>query len=326
MSQKPKEPRCLARIVREEHAQYFANGKNKFYLEQRCPNTALPNKPTCSACAVKYVTKLQTARAYPHGLITEPIPDHSHLFGSEWYEKAAEKWGDPPARIVLYAIQFQDKARAQESEEHKAPERSSQMPRKKKEAQPVQAVDPVDPVDPVQDEKAQESQESQESQKPQKKKAPRVPRPRKAPKALEQEQQEQEQEQEQKEQEPKKRKRVPKPKKPEPKPIDQLIHPLPVVHQASVIPTHIEEEVDDVAIDGYEVEEVIVRRFVHQETTYFREYTKNKLYRCVKGGIGPYVGRWDPASDSVVTEVPDSDDEEQEQSDFDEQERSDCEA
>ena len=141
------------------------------------------------------------------------------------------------------------------------------------------------------DSKEQESQEPQEPQEkePQEQEPPPPPPPK----------------------EPKKpKKRIPRPKKPEPKPIDQLIHPLPVVHQPSIIPTHIEEDLEDVPIDGYDIEEVIVRRFVHQETTYFRESTKNKLYLCVKGTIGPYVGRYDPLTDAVVTEVPDSDDEE----------------
>jgi hypothetical protein len=46
------------------------------------------------------------------------------------------------------------------------------------------------------------------------------------------------------------------------------------------------------------------------DATYFRDSKKNKLYKKIKEKtIGCYVGRYDPATETVHTDVPDSDDE-----------------
>ena len=82
-----------------------------------------------------------------------------------------------------------------------------------------------------------------------------------------------------------------------------------VVHQDAVIPTFMEEDIEQVDTDGYEIEYVELREFELNGATYFRDYKKDKLYKKVKGGIGPYVGRYCRDVDEVDSTIPDSDDE-----------------
>lgn len=99
-------------------------------------------------------------------------------------------------------------------------------------------------------------------------------------------------------------KRAPK-KKQEP-----VVHPQAVTHRETCIPTHLEETVEEHSISDYETEVISLSLFQHNETSYFRDAKKNKLYRRIKEKtIGPYIGRYDPTTDTIMTDVPDSDDE-----------------
>jgi hypothetical protein len=57
-----------------------------------------------------------------------------------------------------------------------------------------------------------------------------------------------------------------------------------------------------------EIVKILVRHFFANDTHYFRDPVKNKLY-----GVGndkrptKYIGRWDPESETIDTEFPDSD-------------------
>ena len=50
--------------------------------------------------------------------------------------------------------------------------------------------------------------------------------------------------------------------------------------------------------------------FEHDGTSYLREPTKNKLFQRIKNNIGAYVGRYDPYTETIRTDIPDSDAEE----------------
>jgi len=65
----------------------------------------------CKACIIKRPTKHQMHRCYDHGLITEPIPDHSQIFGGKWYEDRVKKWGVPAEEDLEYAREAQEEAR-----------------------------------------------------------------------------------------------------------------------------------------------------------------------------------------------------------------------
>jgi hypothetical protein len=100
-------------------------------------------------------------------------------------------------------------------------------------------------------------------------------------------------------------------------PYEKLVHSLPVVHKDSCIPTHKEAEIEEHDIEDYETEEVLLSIFILDGTVYFRDSKKNKLYRRIKEKtIGQYVGRYDPYTDSIVTDVPDSDDEEEQEEEY----------
>jgi hypothetical protein len=80
--------------------------------------------------------------------------------------------------------------------------------------------------------------------------------------------------------------------------------------QASCIPTLYEEAMEEHSLSDYETETVPLRAFILQGTTYYRDENKNKLYRQIKEKIiGPYVGRYDPFTEALVTDIPDSDEE-----------------
>jgi hypothetical protein len=135
------------------------------------------------------------------------------------------------------------------------------------------------------------------------KKKEEVPQP-------EEKKEEQEQEQEPQEEKPKKTraKRTTKPQKSQ-KPVKEL-SPSQPTHQDSCIPTHLEHTMEPHRLDDYEVEYVPLTIFIYDNVVYFRDAPKNKLYRRVKEKTaGPYVGRYDAATDAILTDIPDSDEE-----------------
>jgi hypothetical protein len=90
--------------------------------------------------------------------------------------------------------------------------------------------------------------------------------------------------------------------------LSSLSPPLP--EQSSCIPTLYEEEMEEHTLSDYETEIVPLRVFVLNDITYYRDEKKNKLYRRIKEKtLGPYVGRYDPIAETLVTDVPDSDEE-----------------
>jgi hypothetical protein len=100
-----------------------------------------------------------------------------------------------------------------------------------------------------------------------------------------------------------------KTRKPRKKPEVGSATVLPL-HKEVVLPTHIESSMEEFDTDGFEVEYVRLSTFEHESQTYFRDSKKNKLYKKIKEKtIGSYVGRYDPDTDSIHTDVPDSDQE-----------------
>jgi hypothetical protein len=83
-----------------------------------------------------------------------------------------------------------------------------------------------------------------------------------------------------------------------------------LVHKEVSIPTHIETKLEEIDSEGYEIEYIRLVPFEANGTTYFKDSKKNKLYKKIKEkGIGAYVGRWNPDTDMIITDIPDSDDE-----------------
>lgn len=99
---------CEARITRDTTRLLFGDGSHWFYIEERCSSQC--NGPICSRCATKTDTNVQSSRRFKHGLIGEPYPEKTHLFGSPWYIAKLKAYGHPSKESLEKAMQAQKKA------------------------------------------------------------------------------------------------------------------------------------------------------------------------------------------------------------------------
>ena len=309
---------CISRYTDDTYAQQFGDGHHKFYLEFRCNRPCLKNMDCCAKCAEKSDTKLQTSRKFNHGNVNEPIPDNSHIFGGKWYYEAAKKWSPPPSEIIEFALAYQKEARGDfiiqqpdydELSKAKKQSLTQEMARAKK----VVSENGITPVEPVKRSRkpkvAQVTQVTSLSNdvlseehvdKP-------VKRTRKPKVAVDPSMTIIETVAS----EPKKRVQSIQRKKAIGTPYSTLISSTPqLVHKEVSLPTHIETKLEEVDIDGYKIEYVKLAVFEVGQATYFRDSVKNKLYKKIKErGIGAYIGRWNPDTDSIIADIPDSDNE-----------------
>ena len=283
--------RCLSRVTDSSTVQHFADQRHKFYLESRCGRPTLPNTDVCIRCSVKLESCTnQNSRSFLHGKVYELLPPKSHLYGGPWYMEGVRKWGAPSADRVEYARQFQMEARGEYvvmpqgttlEKQVKAIDESvvSEMPRAKKEDTDKPRKPKIGKQKPVVGET--ENQAVVQEEKPQQESKP-VP-------ALEA--------------------KPVKMKKPRKKPEIGPSALLPL-HKEVVLPTHMESSMEEFDTDGFEIEYVRLLTFEHESQSYFRDSKKNKLYKKIKEKtIGSYVGRYDPDTNSIHTDVPDSDQE-----------------
>jgi hypothetical protein len=301
--------RCLSRITQYPTAQYFGDNKHRFYLEYRCGRPCIAaNASICMGCISKTEkTKAQHSRTFPHGKVNEWIPSSSHIYGGSWYMDGVRKWGAPHQEAIDLALQFQSEARGNfvvppQGPQLEKPVKATalsqvEMPPRKISTESGEAVKKIRRP------KVGQEIPTEEPVKPKRLKkkptvgdaphnaphdaiamlttVPAVPAPpveQKAPRKLK--------------------------KKPQ---VGQEALP---VHKEVVLPTHMEVSIDEVDLRDYSKEYVHVSLFECNHTMYFRESAKNKLYKRIKDTImGAYVGRYDPDTESLVTDVPDSDDE-----------------
>ncbi len=327
---------CLSRYTKEEFAQHFGNGRNKFYIEFRCGRSCPKEINRCAQCLEKSYGALQTSRRFEHGNVYDPIPDDSHIYGGKWYQEGVKKYGAPPVEIIEFALSYQREARGDfivEQPDYEAKDRkhnkSVEMPRAKK-AEPVVASDGVVEAPKRGRKKPQvvtsevvdtTSQVETETDKPK--------RGRKKPHITKSEEVSTEvsvvvavavEEPKEALVKPKKQSVAAggagrKSKKTEVNPYSSLISATTgtsqMVYKEVTLPTHLETSLEEFDTDGYEIEYVKLTPFEHKSSTYFRDNTKNKLYKKIKdNGIGEYVGRYNPDTDSIISDIPDSDDEE----------------
>ena len=76
-------------------------------------------------------------------------------------------------------------------------------------------------------------------------------------------------------------------------------------HIEVIFPTY-KEEKEELDIYGWDIEYVPLTLFDLNQTTYFRDAKKNKLYTRVNEKVGKYVGKYDTLTESIM-ELPDSD-------------------
>ena len=99
-------------------------------------------------------------------------------------------------------------------------------------------------------------------------------------------------------------------KKPIITPYSTLISTTPqLIHKEVSLSTHIESKMEEIDSNGYTIQYIKLAPFDANGTSYFRDATKNKLYKKVKDKIGVYIGRWNPDTDSIIADIPDSDEE-----------------
>ena len=284
---------CLSRITDPSHARHFGDGVHKFYLEMRCPQPALPHQRICQKCTKIYAEcKNQFCGLYDHAKVNEPVPDRSHMYGGKWYLEKVKEWGEPPREILALAIQYQENARQgleiKESEPSMITEMSAAEPKKKGRAKAA-SEDLKPAAAPSEDLKPEAlKQKTKKAEKPaeEPKDKPKIAKPK-----------------------------IAKPKVAKPKVAKPKVSPKQTSeasnHKEVAIPTHMEKTMEEFDTDGFEIEYVSLVPFEVNETNYFRDRKKEKLYKNTKGSIGYYVGRWDPDTESIHTEVPDSDEEDE---------------
>lgn len=285
---------CHTRITSPKTFQYFADGVHKFYLEHCCERPCLDGRDRCTSCIkIHPGARSQFDSTYPHGHMSEPIPEHSHIFGGSWYQHRVRLWGEPSLEVIALAMQHQREAQQYYPVASKANIAyiSQDMARKKvvSEATVVEAVAEATVVEVV----------SVVSVEPVKK--PRKPRVAKSIATIETEQVAPVAQV--------KPIKAPKPKKAKPSPkVESASIQETGICKEVVIPTHIEQQIEEIDTNDYEIEYAPLTFIDIEHTTYFRD-TKNKLYQKIKENIGPYVGRYCPHTESICTEVPDSDEE-----------------
>jgi hypothetical protein len=307
---------CISRWANKKYIQKFGDGRHIFYFEFRCNRPCIENSKHCKYCQNKSTDAVhQFFLSYDHGDINEPIPDHSHIYGGNWYNDAVKKYGEPPSEIIEYAIQYQKEARGEfiienikTDEPYKAiePSISQDMPRPKKiieESSNNEDNSTVKPLKRARKPKVSIPIEGNEDNtqenlvndiKPLKKtRKPKVATTEDITKP-----------------EPKKRTNR---KKTIESPTSNIITPnnSELTHKEVALPTHLENTIEEFDTEEFEIEYVKLTIFEANGTTYYRDIKKNKLYKKIKDkGIGPYIGRWNPDTDSIITNIPDSDDEE----------------
>lgn len=280
-----EDTRCMSRITHDHSAQHFGNGRNKFYLEFRCPLPRFRDLDVCVRCLEKKPKGQQDSRTYDHGKINEPIPIHSHLFGGVWFAEHLEKWGEPDHDTIRFALEHQREARgiyhdAITSKVELLSSLQDEMGRPKKEVAAT-ATDSTEEVKPKRTRKPKNEEDAVTKEPEEKKEAAA----------------------------PKTKKRIPR-KKADPTPYQALASEQRLIHKEVTLPTHIEETMEELDIDEYEVEYVTLTPIEIQQTMYYIDKSSQKVFKRIREKqMGDYVGRYDPVSETIHTEIPDSDDE-----------------
>ena len=286
---------CISRVTAIDARCYFADLKHKFFLEMRCSRACTdPTKNVCEDCSIKTMSTIQWCRKIDHGTIDQPIPDRSHLFGGNWYEDGVRKWGAPSAESIKLAVEHQRKARMISDTvvgPSKVPSPSPDMEPVKRGRKPKIAPTTVPITVPIT--AAIVPIEVVPSVMPSA--IPSVIPMAALDVALDVV--------------PIKKAAIKRPRKPKALTPVKMADPS-MVQKEVVLPTHMEQEREEVDTDGFEIEYVKLSVFSLGDATYFRDSKKNKLYKKIKEKtIGSYVGRYDPSTETVHTDVPDSDDE-----------------
>ncbi len=255
---------CLGRIMRDgdSHRGRFQNNR-RFYFEYRCPKT-VSNTVLCQRCE-EWKTRGKTRDQYRahYGVVSDPLPEDCHIFGSKWYESKVKEYGSPSDADMGKAKQAQTEARKGVVVETKqeVPVVPAVKPEAKKRGRKKAAVEPVPhplPPPPQPEPKPDPKPDPNPNPNPD----PPKPKSKRRPKAVAQ-----------------------------PPPVAEPKVPIQAVEEGP-------------PLKDLEVVKIVVRSFYHNDTKYYLDPIKSKLYSAAKD---KYVGRWNPEEETIDTEFPDSD-------------------
>lgn len=123
-------PRCHARLTEWKTRSAIGTGNRCALMVSFCKNPT--DSTLCKACANR-PRDHSKHKMRIHGLLTEPIPDDSHIYGGAWYRKQVETYGEPPEEWIRSAKEQQAAAEAWVSDAWKVKldeKVSSRMPAK----------------------------------------------------------------------------------------------------------------------------------------------------------------------------------------------------
>jgi hypothetical protein len=271
---------CQSRITEKRLGRQFGDGRHLYFLELKCGGPCVAGKDVCRHCNKKNpLASYNYAKSYDHGKVYDvEYTESSHLFGSKWYVDGIVKWGPPRQDLIDEALEFQQEARKYVNKPivcmvEEMPKKTVMALKETNEIKPRRPL--VKKENPLMKEPITSEDEKEE------------PPVQKEKKVI---------------------KRNPPIKKKSP---HQVVMESPIQQQRELtVPTHMERTLEEFDVDGYEIQYVRLTVFEHDGTIYFRDSIKNKLYKRFKEtSVGSYVGRYDIRTDTVVTDVPDSDDE-----------------
>ena len=97
------ERRCLARITNWEKTNFLIAPRTRVSCVSICRNTPEEGLDLCKRGLSRNIGgKNQTPMI--HGLLYEPIPDYSRVYGSPWYYEKVREHGEPDPSILKDAI------------------------------------------------------------------------------------------------------------------------------------------------------------------------------------------------------------------------------
>lgn len=104
--------RCFARITTSETKLAFGAPRHYFFQEGRCKRERTPGREICLKCFERKNKPPKYEQDKWHGLVTEPIPEDSHIFEGAWFESKVTVWGKGTEEDMARAKKAQLEARA----------------------------------------------------------------------------------------------------------------------------------------------------------------------------------------------------------------------
>ena len=99
--------KCLARLTRWEKTNEAIGTSNaRASIAYICKNS-VKEGVICEGCQERPIEGKYQTRMF-HGLVTEPIANPSHIYGSKWYWEKVAKSGDPVKEWLHLAKESQE--------------------------------------------------------------------------------------------------------------------------------------------------------------------------------------------------------------------------